>query len=205
MLERSRFAGAVRLLRNGYLNTTGWLKSVNRGESVDAQNEPIPWMTYPAIFFLERRLNESMRVFEYGAGNSTLWWANRVAAVESCEHDSVWAERIRQKVPSNVTLRVVKLDPPGEYANAILSSGGQFDIVVNDGRDRINCARASLNALTGNGVIIWDNSDRDEYSAGYDFLLGQGFRQVDFYGLGPINAMAWQTSIFYRSKNCLGL
>ncbi len=54
-------------------------------------------------------------------------------------------------------------------------------------------------------MVIWDNSDRSDYEEGYEFLLGQGFRRLDFYGLGPINVMASCTSVFYREQNCLGL
>jgi len=47
-------------------------------------------MTYPAIRFLERRLSNSLEVFEFGSGNSTLWWAERVSRIDSCEHDAQW-------------------------------------------------------------------------------------------------------------------
>ena len=81
----------------------------------------------------------------------------------------------------------------------------EFDCVVIDGRDRVNCARHALGALTAGGVIVWDNSDRDCYQEGFDFLRDHGFRRIDFWGLGPINAYPWCTSIFYRDGNCLGL
>jgi hypothetical protein len=162
-------------------------------------------MTYPATAFLERRVNGSLRVFEYGSGNSTLWWAKRVAFVAAAEHDRRWAEKIRPALPANAQLHCVPLDPPGFYANSIRLANGPFDIVVNDGRDRVNCARAALAALNGRGVIVWDNSDRDEYAEGYRILANHGFRRVDFEGLGPTNAIPWTTSIFYRDGNCLGL
>jgi hypothetical protein len=36
-----------------------------------------------------------MRVFEYGAGGSTLFWAKRVREVVSIEHDRMWGERVQ--------------------------------------------------------------------------------------------------------------
>lgn len=205
MLERSRVAAVVRLIRRGYLARTGWLRSVSRGEAVGNRDEPIPWMTYPAIAFIERRLNDSLRVFEYGSGNSTLWWAQRVGFVAAVEHDPVWAEKIRPALPANAQLNCVPLDHSGRYASSIHTAGAPFDIVVNDGRERMQCARVAIRALTGRGVIVWDNSERDEYAGAYRLLVDQGFRRIDFEGLGPINSFPWTTSIFYRDGNCLGL
>ncbi|HAY39752.1 MAG TPA: FkbM family methyltransferase, partial [Desulfobacteraceae bacterium] len=77
-----------------------------------------------------------------------------------------------------------------------------FNIIVIDGRDRVNCAKNSLKALKGDGVIIWDNSEREYYQEGYSYLIQNGFRRLDFEGLGPIGIREWCTSIFYRDNNC---
>lgn len=37
-----------------------------------------------------------MIVIEYGCDNSTLWWANRVKHVISCEHDRQWYEEMKK-------------------------------------------------------------------------------------------------------------
>ena len=44
--------------------------------------------------------------------------------------------------------------------------------------------------------MIWDNSDRDEYHDGVNDLKLHGWKGIDFFGLGPINAYASQTTIF---------
>ena len=69
----------------------------------------------------------------------------------------------------------------------------------------MNCAKRVLQALRSDGVVVWDNSDREKYEDGYAFLKGHGFRQIDFEGIGPVNIDPWSTSIFYRDNNCLGL
>lgn len=61
----------------------------------------------------------------------------------------------------------------------------------------------SIKTLKDDGVIIWDNSDRVNYQEGYDFLLANGFKRLDFWGIGPVNSYSWCTSIFYRKENCL--
>jgi hypothetical protein len=60
-----------------------------------------------------------------------------------------------------------------------------------------------VEGLSSRGVIVWDNSDRERYQAGYDFLRGSGFRRLDFAGPGPVDFWPWCTSIFYRDHNCL--
>ena len=190
--------------RTSYLQTTGWLGSISERSSRDIRGEPIPWMTYPSLCFLEPRVRTEMSVFEFGSGSSTLWWARRTRRVVSCEHDQAWFERTRALVPVNVEISHVELEGD-RYSREILKYRDAFDIVVIDGRDRVNCARNTVPALKVDGVVLWDNSDRDEYRAGYEFLEQHGFRRIDFTGMGPINIYQWSTSVFYRDRNCLGL
>ena len=91
------------------------------------------------------------------------------------------------------------------YGEEIGNYPGQFDVLVIDGRDRVNCARHGLAALRPGGVVIWDNSDRQEYLEGYRLLAAAGFRRLDFWGPGPLATRRWCTSIFYREGNCLGI
>jgi hypothetical protein len=92
----------------------GWFRSFEEGAAVDRDGKPLPWYTYPAIEFLQARVRPEMVIFEYGCGNSTLWWAKRVAEVVSVEHDGEWYRRVAARVPPNVTHRHVPHDPPGE-------------------------------------------------------------------------------------------
>ncbi len=146
-----------------------------------------------------------MQVFEYGCGNSTLWWSERVARVFSVEHDRGWYEKVRCKVPGNVSLQFVELEYGGDYSRAVLTPGVRFDVVVIDGRDRVNAARFSLQALKDDGVIIWDDSDRQDYQDGYRFLEEKGFRKLEFVGFSPIYSLRNETGIFYRERNCFGI
>jgi hypothetical protein len=61
----------------------------------------------------------------------------------------------------------------------------------------------SLEALKSDGIIIWDNSDREEYEDGYRFLFRNGFKKIAFVGLTPVVNVKSETGIFYREKNCL--
>ena len=194
----------MRDLQN-YFENIGWFNSVNEKLPVDQNGNCLPWYTYPAISFLEGRISSGMNVFEYGSGNSTLWWSKRVSNVVSYEHDFGWYSILKGKVPANVSYNHCALEKGDEYSKAVLSDSNKYDVVIIDGRDRINCAKNSLDSLREGGVIVWDNSDRDQYKEGYDFLLENGFRRLDFSGLGPINPYPWCTSVFYKNNNCLGI
>jgi hypothetical protein len=205
VLEKLHVYGLYSLSRRGPLHDDGWFRSFQEHRSVDRAGNPLPFITYPAIEFLLRRVRGDMSVFEYGAGASTLWWAARVKEVIACEHDRGWYERISAQTPPNVTMIYEALEYGGAYAKIIRQFQARFDIIVIDGRDRVNCAVNCPPALTSEGVILWDDSNRSKYEAGHRFLFEHGFRKIEFVGMGPIANEKLETAIFYRSGNCLGI
>lgn len=205
LLTQFHLYSVFKLRSSGPIKEDGWFRSFEEGASVNNDGDPIPWFTYPAYEFIKRRINKEMSVFEYGCGASTLWWASEVKLVVSCEHDKQWYENIHSKIPENVNLIYAELEYGGDYSKKISEYERNFDVLVIDGRDRVNCALNSLQALKLEGVIIWDNSDREEYREGYDFLRINGFKKLEFVGLTPIVSFKTETGIFYRPNNCLGI
>lgn len=187
------------------LSEEGWFKSFSNKQSVDQENNPIPWMTYSAIDFLKSRLHNNFRVFEYGCGFSTLWWSKRVHRVIACEHNLAWVKYITRHLPKNAEIIHVDLSKGIDYASLVENTGVKYHIIVIDSRDRINCAKKAVNALTPNGVIIWDDSQRPGDDEGKEFLLSQGFKKIEFTGMGPIVKDKNETTIFYKRENCLGI
>ena len=184
---------------------TGRLRSVSERMPVDRDGNPIPWLTYPAISFLSKRLRTEMTVFEYGSGNSTLWWSKRVSSLTSCEHDIGWFKSLKERLPANVEYIYRELEYGGEYCRVIQKHRERFDVIILDGKDRVNCAKNSLRALKDDGVVVWDDAERDNYREGYSFLAQNGFKRLDFEGFAPIAISGKLTSIFYRDTNCLGI
>jgi hypothetical protein len=84
-----------------YLKPLGWDRSVVSRQAED-RDGPVPWITYPALRMLDRIVQPHFKVFEYGAGNSSLWWASRVAEVVAVEHDPIWAELVASRAPDNL-------------------------------------------------------------------------------------------------------
>ncbi len=205
--------------RRGALRSTGWLRSAWVGRSVGIDGEPIPWMTYPLISFLQERIKPDLRILEFGSGNSTLWFAARCAALISIEHDEAWVNSLAEKLPTNSMISV-KPTPKGRnymeiafgesdeknaYVEAIDDIDGTFDVIVIDGVYRNAAIRKSSPRLSARGVLIVDNTDYPELRESMIWLASEGFRHIDFVGMSPGVPMLSSTSIFYRPNNCFDI
>ena len=188
-----------------FLKAKGWQYSRFIHQPLDQERKPLPWFTYASIHFIAQKLNTTQRVFEFGSGNSTKWFSEHVKNVISVEHDTDFYEIIHKELSALTNVDHVFGALGSAYSSKILEYESTFDIVVIDGRERIECAKNCLKALKVDGIVIWDNSDREKYKEGYDFLRESGFKQLDFRGAGPISHSEWQTSIFYRKNNCFDI
>jgi len=207
ILNRLSLGGIVQLILKSELKESGWFKSFHQKKSIDKSGSPLPWWTYSFIYFIENLIPEKSRVFEYGSGFSTLWLAKRVKSLYSVEHDTKWYQEFNKVhiIPSNVHLQILDLN--NGYVESIKHIHGhlQFDIIVVDGRRRVDCLKNTPGSLSEAGVVILDNSERTFYQEGIDFMLGQGFKKLDFWGMAPITSHRTCTSLFYRNGNCLGI
>ena len=179
-----------------FFQESGWLESVRQSKPVSGSGAPIPWYTYPAIEFIEPRIQPGFRVFEYGSGWSTLWWAQRVADVVAVEHDAQWSALVQPRLPPNA--RVSLRTEADRYVTEIDACGGEFDVVIVDGEHRNQCARAAAARVKRSGAIVFDNSDRRSYAEGVRYLSDAGWLRIDFFGLIPSYAYKNCTSIFFR-------
>jgi hypothetical protein len=203
-LGGSRFYSLMRLSKRiSALEEWGWFESMRREHPCDKYGQPMPWMAYPAISILENRAQRSWSVFEFGSGYSTLWWARRVDRVIACEHNEGWAKIVRQKLNPPASLIEIPLDD--SYPLAALRSGLEYNLIAIDGRKRSRCALNSIGALTQDGVLLWDDSDRHWYQDGIETCLSRGFKRLDLVGFSPLMIEPKQTSILYRPNNCLGI
>jgi hypothetical protein len=205
LLEKVDLFSLYSLKHSGPLFEDGWFRSYREKSAVNANGDPIPWITYPALDFIRKRVTCDLTVFEFGSGGSTTWWANHVKNVVSVEHDRDWYERIKSLQRSNVKIFHVELIYGGKYSCSTKEQFDKFDIIVIDGRDRVNCIKNSIDSLKPTGIIILDNSDRLDYVKGIDLLHDKGFRRIEFIGFCPIVNLKSETSIFYRPNNIFGI
>ncbi len=205
LLARTGILGPAIAAWRSDLRARGWFASVKQGQAIDERGDPTLWMTYPFIDFLTPRVRAEWSVFEYGAGNSTRWWSKRVARVASAESDAAWVAKLAPQLGANCAVRHIPLDDTNDYERAGAAEPGAFDLIAIDGRRRVRCAKACLPGLKPTGVVVWDNTDRAEYADGMAHLAAQGFKRLDFWGMGPIVGQRSCTSVFYRQPNCLDI
>lgn len=187
----------------GYLKEVGWFESFSKNRSIDKDFNPIPWFTYPSIDFLAPRLNKSIKMLEFGSGNSTIYFASKVSKVYSVEHNKIWFDIVSKSRPANAEILLSESDGVDDYISLIEKLDLKFDIIVIDGLHRNECMISSINLLSQNAVVILDDSERDEYQKGIGFLLSKDFRKLDFWGIAPTVLFKKCTSIFYKSNNSL--
>jgi hypothetical protein len=182
----------------GLLIQYGWLRSWWANEPVDRDGRPLPWLTYPAIDFLSQFDFSGSHIFEWGSGNSTLWWQRRAKSIVSVESDPAWAQKLKLQLTTNVEYRITKRGARDEIAVLHTFPPRSFDVIVidNHGPFRWRCAESALGYLAKGGMIILDNSEQCLRAA--KVLRDAGLIEIDFSGFAPFNNYAQTTSIFFR-------
>jgi predicted O-methyltransferase YrrM len=183
----------------------------------------VPWVTFGAIEFLGAFLTGRMRVFEYGCGGSTLYFARRALQVTSVEHDPSWhsavGRRLAEKGLTNVELVLAEprgataadpADPDGyasddgrcrgksfeDYARVIERfPDASLDVVLIDGRARPSCLKHARAKVSPGGALILDNTERAYYLRRAGALAG-GLARLDFPGPCPFARQFTQTTVW---------
>ena len=188
------------VLRHRY----GHARTLREGSSRDAQGQPCPWYTYPAIEYLSHLDFSGMSVFEFGSGNSTHWWLGRGCRVVSVENDDGWYRLVSTDPLTRAAMESGMLTYHHEpesagYAGRLDSVA--HDIVIIDGAYRKNCIDHYLAVQAAQGpsasglMLILDNSDR--YPITMNRIREQlGWFEADFHGFTPIVDFTSTTSIF---------
>lgn len=179
---------------------TGHFLSSLRAKAVQKNGEPLPWYTYPSIDFLKNRSYADKSVLEFGAGQSTLWWAKRAKRVVSLEGDKVWYEKIKNAMPQNVELYLVSMESPkvcvSEVVNILNNKNISYEVIVIDGLYRYEMTDIAKKLVVEDGIIICDNAEGYGF---YDAFKNSGLNRVDFFGNAPGVVLPHATSILFKS------
>ena len=186
-----------------------WVKEYAQERSIDEKicadkdGNPLPWYTYPAIEYLVQFDYQNKKIFEYGCGYSSAFWAERALNVTSIEDNQTYFERWKKEF--NMQNLNIRYREEGEiYEKAIFEDETKYDVIVIDGKRREECAQAAVQKLADGGMIILDDSDRintsQEYVNAAEILKQANLLQVDFYGFCPMNNYTKTTTIFF-SRN----
>jgi len=201
----ARLKSLLSFNKKGYLKDIGWFSAQDSQSPVDGQESPIPWVTYSFIDFIKDRIRKHHSVFEFGSGNSTFFYAKYAGMVVSVEHDKEWFDKIQANKPENSEMIFCELKTDGDYCRMPVKLDVKFDIIIVDGRDRVNCCKQAADALTPEGVIVLDDSEREFYNEALVFLKARGFKQLSFSGISPGLFYNKATSVFYKAGNCLDI
>lgn len=190
--------------------------------------EPTPWLPYLATNYIKRL--KPQRVFEWGSGESTLFFVGLGAQVVSIEHDPDWHYKVSaamiERRSGDLIYRLIRYEQgeigpdksnPDHYKSGSTELGpvnfkryastideyGVFDLILIDGMARASCLKHAVSHVKAGGCIVLDNADRDYYLAQTAHLFGNyedGWERVEFMGYGPILAYQWRTLILKNTR-----
>ena len=135
----------------------------------------IPWLvssanTYLREFFSTRK---DATVLEFGAGGSTIWLSQQTRHLTTIEHNPEWKDAVEREIatgkhpcfPTNI--RLLPLPYSGVCKEWCDSS---FDLVLVDGRGRVDCVKESARLVRPGGTLMLDNAERPRYRKVYSIL-----------------------------------
>jgi hypothetical protein len=157
---------------------------------VDTESNLIlPWYTLPCLHWLKTLNVSQWRVFEYGCGYSTIWWALNCEKVKSVDSNYEWSR----------AMLAVYVEDEYNYVESIsFGFDSPYDCIIVDGSYRENCVNNCLEHLKQNGYLIIDNWGQE------DFPVDACDRTLELlkdwpYKLFPQpNHSTWVTAVFVK-------
>lgn len=184
-----------------------------------------PWLPYLVTEYIKQL--KPQRVFEWGSGESTLFWFEiGVPYLRSVEHDSDWYFKVEKQLielhtqgyhlipfedgtigsnPANPIYYKSASTELGEvnfkrYASFIDEfEGNKFDLILIDGMARASCLYHAASHVAENGCIVLDNAEREYYMQNVAFLF-EGWERILLEGYGPILDYQWKTLILINKR-----
>ena len=159
--------------------------------------EPIPLLTRSFLDWFETQKWNSSKLLELGAGSSTLYFSKFFNQISSYETNENWYKQLAARIPENVKLQ--KVDNISKSINAIKSKElSQYRAILLDaGENRANLARC-LVEKSYQGIIFFDNSEW--YRKSIQILVANGFIEIPFFGLKPIEDWVSCTSVIAKPQ-----
>lgn len=171
-----------------------------------------PWMSDEEIATIQKYLNPNQTFFEWGSGGSTLYFSKFVKQYISVEYDIRWYSLINNDILSstklnNISYLYCKPDNPIifpawkgntddfiSYINIVDNINiKKYDIVLIDGRCRVECAKKILNFIDNNSIVFV-----------HDFIQRQRYKSIlEYYNLIDWVAGGQSLAVFKKKSNVL--
>jgi hypothetical protein len=180
-------------------NEYGFLDSSRTGMAVDGVGKPLPLYTYPCIEYLTNIDFKNANVFEWGCGNSSLWWLAQGVKYYGVDTDIKWINIVKNVEPEIE----IQHKTGNKFVQAIDNVDNNFDVIVIDGGHekgaKYRCVKLAVERLNRGGIIILDNSDMHRQSK--ELLDSyEEFIPVHFNGLRSITVEAITTSCYVHRE-----
>lgn len=132
-----------------------------------------------------------VRILEFGSGASTIFLLRRGATVVTVEHHEEWARSLQEVATARKLadkLTILRRDRP--YSNIVdeFENGTQFDVLLVDGRERVDCLRQALPLVKSNGLVLLDDSQRERYWPAFKLMAD---RECVTFQSAPRDTTIW--------------
>lgn len=182
-----------------------WLR-----DSTSPLGDPrVPWWPAGVADVVSEGLPKGAEVFEFGGGGSTHWLIAQGAKVTTVENDVAWFTRINSDLQARARIILceartagnIRSQVDGRYYDAYVAAidsfdDDSFDLVIVDGRARLECCQAAFPKVKPGGRLLLDDSQRPRYSAAAELFAG--WQRVDVRGLKRRETAVVQTSIWTK-------
>lgn len=182
-----------------------------------------PWILQEAVDFMTNSLEKESHVFEWGSGGSTAYFSNLVKHVTSIEYNPKWHEQVKfflsQNHIENVDLHLIlpqeikSVEPVSsnyrtnspDHINSHFADYVQvidkfednfFDLVLVDGRARVDCINHSMSKVKPGGWLVLDNAERSFYNVA-DEIMSSWYKQ-EYFGFVPYIKQYCKTTIWRK-------
>jgi len=157
-----------------------------------------PWMTWNEVREIEKRVNKEVRVFEWGAGSSTRWFADRAKWVTSVERSVMWVKKVQKQLGARKNVWIEYLGSKEDYVDALRrNEPTKFGLILIDGDWRTDCAEQV-------SILLREHPDWNPivYVHDYGFLPGIGQPDASFMGAEKFMAHVDQVDSLARFERC---
>lgn len=185
------------------------------------KEEELTWVNHMTRERLRFLMSPGMKVFEYGSGQSTHFFKDSGASVWSIEDDLEWSEILKEEFQGFDIVKIRYVAPEigldefdeeyscsfglhsinrswKQYALTVLEYPDRFfDLIFLGGRARMSCLRHALEKLKSGGMLLLDNSDRQEYHLTLDKLL-YNWKYESFQGVQFGSTRVSEARIYFK-------
>jgi hypothetical protein len=145
-------ASQIKSVNQSYLIESGWFESKLNNSSYSAE-EFYPWITFPALDYLNKLSLKDLTILEFGSGASTIYFSNRSKKVISFEFNSAYYSVIIAATQKYMNLEICNFDFSLYLNSQDFKLSSEFEMSQELGI----CMRSDLNHFGFNAEYFFEN------------------------------------------------